>query len=54
MKLLVIKDLAKSGLLYNKWNWDYFADCGRAEVGIYNNIKAMLIRPLISGRVYQF
>lgn len=44
---LVISDLAKQWLAWQKWNWDYFKQVvGRQKVGIYNNIKSDALTPV--------
>lgn len=44
---VVIKDLSKSWVAYNKWNWDYFKDIvGDKKVGIYNNVKSDAYTPV--------
>jgi len=44
---VVIKDLSKDWLAYQKWSWDYFKEIvGDKEVGIYNNIKSDAYTPI--------
>ncbi len=44
---VVIKNLSKQWLAYNKWNWDYFKQIvGDKQVGIYNNVKSDAYTPV--------
>lgn len=46
-KPVVIRNLSKQWLAYNKWNWDYFKEVvGNKRVGIYNNVKSDAYTPV--------
>ncbi|RFM30424.1 cupin-like domain-containing protein [Deminuibacter soli] len=46
-KPVVIRNLSKEWIAYNKWTWEYFKEVvGDKKVGIYNNVKSDAYTPI--------
>ena len=53
-KPVVIRDLAKDWLAYEKWNWAYFKQLvGGQKVALYNNIKSDAYTPINTADDYK-
>jgi hypothetical protein len=50
---VVIKDLSRSWVAHDKWNWNYFKQIvGDKKVGIYNNVKSDAYTPINKADAY--
>src|ERR1044072_7056058 len=53
-KPFVIKNLSKSWVAYNKWNWQYFKELvGDKKVPLYNNVKSDAYTPINAADDYK-